>query len=136
MSDLILKIFATKETENDKTEIIKEQLTKVGFLTGKEIEFHGEHYLEPGDAFCSYFQFENEQEAIKTFKKDIRIQIAFNSSIMENDEGNEGEDPDFLDINNVVEIWNADGNFTNWDKLTDLLSKITGEEYKGEWDRL
>ncbi len=134
MSDFILKIFATKETEIDKTAIIKEQLAKIGFLTGKEIEFHGEHYLEPGESFCSYFQFENEQEAIKSYKKDIRIQVEFNSSIMKNEEGN--DDPDFLDINNVVEIWNADGNFINWDKLTDLLSKITGDEYKGEWDIL
>ena len=91
MSDFILKIFATEETEIDKTAIIKEQLTKAGFLTGKEIEFHGEHYLEPGEAFCSFFQFENEQEAIKTYKKDIRIQVAFNSSIMEDDEDNEDE---------------------------------------------
>ena len=134
MSDFILKIFATKESENDKTAIIKEQLTNVGFLTGKEIEFHGEHYLEPGESFCSYFQFENEQEVIKSYKKDIRIQVDLNSSIMKNEEGT--DDPDFLDINNVVEICNADGNFINWDKLTDLLSKITGDEYKGEWDIL
>jgi len=134
MSDFILKVFATKETETDKTAIIKEQLTKVGFLTGKEIEFHGEHYLEPGETFCGFFQFENEQEAFKSYKKDIRIQIAFNSSVMEGDEGN--DDPDFLDINNVVEIWNADGNFTNWDKLTDQLKQITGDEYKGAWDIL
>ena len=87
MSDFILKIFATKESENDKTAIIKEQLTNVGFLTGKEIEFHGEHYLEPGESFCSYFQFENEQEAIKYYKKDIRIQVEFNSSVMKNEEG-------------------------------------------------
>ena len=44
--------------------------------------------------------------------------------------------PDFLDINNVVEIWNADGNFTNWDKLTNLLEQITGDDYKGAWDIL
>ena len=134
MSDFILKIFAAKETDTDKTAIIKEQLTKAGFLSGKEIEFHGEHYLEPGEAFCGYFKFEDEKDAVKNYKKDIRIQVTFNSTIMKDEEGN--DDPDFLDLNNVVEIWNADGNFTNWDKLTDLLQQITGDEYKGDWDTL
>ena len=53
MPDLILKIFPSDEVEADKTTIIREQLAKSNFLSGQEIEFHGEHYLEPGSSFST-----------------------------------------------------------------------------------
>lgn len=134
MSDLILKIFPSEEVDTDKTTIIREQLAKSNFLSGQEIEFHGEHYLEPGSSFCNYFLFEKEPEAIQSYKKEIRIQVAPNSSLMTMKEGD--EEPVFLDRTNVVEIWNADNNYVNWEKLTSLLQQITGDAYRGEWEKL
>ncbi len=134
MSDLILKIFPSEEVDSDKTTIIREQLAKSNFLSGQEIEFHGEHYLEPGPSYCNYFQFGKVQEAMQSYKKEIRIQVAPNSSLMTMKEGN--EEPVFLDRTNVVEIWNADNNYVNWEKLTTLLQQITGDAYRGEWEKL
>ena len=45
MSDFILKIFPVDEVNTDKTELLKENLMKVDFLSGDETEFSRETYL-------------------------------------------------------------------------------------------
>ncbi len=60
--------------------------------------------------------------------------MAPNSSLMTMKDGD--EEPVFLDRTNVVEIWNADNNYVNWEKLTTLMQQITGDIYRGEWEKL
>ena len=134
MSDFILKVFPVEEVTADKTMAIKDQLINKGFISGEEVEFSGDKYLRPGKSFCDFFGFDNEQAARESSSKDIRIKIEPKSyGIKLEDEANE---PEFIDRNNVVEIWNADGNFTSWKKLTDTMQQITGDEYAGDWEVL
>jgi hypothetical protein len=48
----------------------------------------------------------------------------------------DAEEPEFIDRKNVIEIWNIDGNYTGRNKRTKLVSDVTGDEYKGEWEIL
>ena len=134
MSDFILKIFPVDEVNTDKTGLIKEHLIKANFLSGEETEFSGETYLKPGQSFCEYFEFEDEKSAKKTFKDEARIKIIADGYGVTMDE--DAEEPDFIDRKNVVEIWNVDGNYTSWDKLSRSLTQATGDTYTGEWEIL
>lgn len=130
MSDLILKIFPVNEVNTNKTELIEEHLTNANFLSGEETEFFGENYLKPGPSFSDFFEFEDEISARQTFG-DARIKIIADGYgvTMEDD----AEEPNFMDRSNALEIWNIDGNFTNWDKLCGTLTQATGDAYTGEW---
>ena len=134
MSDFILKIFPVGEVNADKTELIKELLTNANFLSGERIEFSGESYLAPGQSFCNYFKFEDEKSAKQTFQDEVRIKIISDGYgvTMEDD----AEEPQFIDRKNVIEIWNIDGNYTSWDKLSNSLTQATGDTYAGEWEIL
>lgn len=134
MSDFILKIFPVSEIDIDKTEEIKNILLVNKFISTDTIDFSGDTHYKPGKAFCEYFEFEDENTAFNTYKTDVTINIAVDGQgvIMED----AAEEPGFIDRKNVVEIWNADGNYTNWDKLTYLLQQATGDAYTGQWDIL
>jgi hypothetical protein len=134
MSDFILKIFPVDEVSVDKTELIKEHFTKLNFLTGEESEYYGESYFKPGLSFCDFFEFEDEISARKGFRDEARIKIIADGYGVKMDE--EVEEPEFIDRKNVIEIWNIDGNYKNWQKLVDSLTLVTGDIYTGEWEIL
>ena len=134
MSDFILKIFPVEEITTDKTELIRQALIKSCFLTGEQFDFYGEVYLRAGDTFCDYFEFEDEGSAKKDYRNEVRIKISASGYgvIM----GEDAEETEFIDRKNVLEIWNADGNYIKWDKLTLLMQQATGDSYVGEWEIL
>ena len=107
---------------------------KANFLSGEEAEFSGESYLKPGQSFCDYFEFEDEKSAKLSFKDEVRIKIVADGYGVTMEE--DAEEPDFMDRRNVVEIWNVDGNYTGWDKLSSSLTQATGDTYTGEWEIL
>jgi hypothetical protein len=134
MSDFILKIFPVEEVTVDKTELIKQALIKSKFLTGGSKDVHGETYLTAGESFCDFFEFEDAASARDNYQGEVGIKISADGYgvIMEED----AEEPTFIDRKNVVEVWNVDGNYTGWDKLTQLLEQATGDSYAGEWEIL
>lgn len=134
MSDFILKLFPVVQTNSDKSGLIKNHLVRDNFLTGEEFDFYGEAFLRPGAAFCDYFLFDDERSARQTYKKDARIKIVSDGYGVVMEE--EAEEPEFFGRKNVLEIWNIDGNYNNWDKLIHSLQQITGDVYKGEWEIL
>ena len=95
MSDFILKIFPVDKVSVDKIELIKEHFTKAEFLSGKETEFSGESYLEPGQSFCDYFEFEDENYARQTFKGEAKTKIVAHVYGMTMEE--DAEEPEFID---------------------------------------
>lgn len=134
MSDFILKIFPEAVSVPDHTAGIRAGLVRAGFLSGAETEFYGETYLMPGPNFCDFFSFEDEAAARVTYQSEARIRVLKSGYgvILQPD----SEEPEFADRNNLIEIWNIDGNYTGWTKLCNLLQALTGEAYIGNWEIL
>ena len=134
MSDFILKIFPAEQSASDHSVRIKEGLISAGFLSGQETEFYGELYFLPGLNFCDFFSFEDEAAARVTYQSEARIRIRESGYGVFLKPGN--PEPEFADRNNLIEIWNIDGNYNGWTRLCQLLQSITGEVYKGNWEIL
>jgi len=134
MSDFILKIFPEAVSSSDHTAAIRAGLVRAGFLSGEEVEFYGETYLLPGTNFCDFFSFEDEASARVTYQSEARIRILKSGYGVFFEPGN--PEPEFADRNNLIEIWNIDGNYNGWTRLCQLLQSITGEVYMGNWEIL
>lgn len=129
MSDIILKFWPKDETKESKVEAIKSSLLDLHFI-GQETEFWGKPTYKTGGHFNTYF------EPLLNMPNPYIESLAI--AISENDYGViEGEeDFEYIDRKNVISILGGDGTFEKWDKVTDLLEKITGNEYQGGYELL
>ena len=129
MSDIILKFWPKEEVTESKLDKLKSQLTNLKFV-GDETDFWGKPAYKTGEQFNTYF--EPLLSLPNSYIESLTI------AIQETDYGViEGEeDFEYIDRFNVVSIWGGDGTFENWNKLTDLLKDITGDEYHGGYELL
>lgn len=129
MSDIILKFWPKEEIKESKVDTLKSQLTNSKFI-GEETEFWQKPAFKTGRQFNTYFEplLNNPNPYIES----LAIIIS------ENDYGViEGEeDFEYIDRSNVISILGGDGTFEKWEKVTDLLKEITGNEYQGGYELL
>lgn len=129
MSDITLKFWPKENVTENKTDTIKNELTKSEFI-GSETNFWDNPAFRPGPKFNTFFEPLLERE------NDYFDSLAI--IISEKDYGLlEGEeDFDFIERLNVVSILGGDGTFESWTILTELLKEITGDEYQGGYELL
>lgn len=129
MSDIILKFWPKDETKESKVEAIKSSLLDLHFI-GQETEFWGKPTYKTGRHFYTYF------EPLLNMPNPYIESLAI--AISENDYGviEDEEDFEYIDRKNVISILGGDGTFEKWDKVTDLLKEITGNEYQGGYELL
>lgn len=127
MSDIILKFWPKDETTESKMDVLKSRLIDAKFI-GEESEFWGKPAFKTGEQFNIYFN------PLLNIPNPYIESLAI--TISENDYGViEGEeDFEYIDRNNVISILGGDGTFEKWDKVTDLLEDITGNEYQGGFE--
>lgn len=129
MSDIILKFWPQDEVTDNKTAAIKDGLLQAQ-LIGDETEFWDKPAFRPGSKFNTFF--EPLLEPGSEYFQSLAVVISDEDyGVVEGD-----EDFEFIDRLNVVSILGGDGTFENWSVMTELLRKITGDEYQGGYEML
>lgn len=129
MSDIMLKFWPKNEVAEIKEELLKEQLSKLKIIGEKSL-FWNNVAFKSGTNFNDYFEpnLGKDDEYIKS----LYIKISECDYGIIECEG----DFEFIDRNNVVSILGGDGTLDIWNRMTDTLTKITGDEYQGGWELL
>lgn len=129
MSDIILKFWPLDEVSDFKTDLIKRKLKDFEIIDTETI-FWDQPAFTTGKHFNSFFLPDLGKD--NPYIKSLAIVVS------ESDYGviSGEEDFEFIDRYNVISIFGGDGTFENWDKMTKLLSEITGDIYEGGWELL
>lgn len=129
MSDIILKFWPKEEITETKVDTLRNRLSESKFL-GDKTEFWGKPAYKTGELFLTYF--EPLPDTPNSYIESLAIVIAEKDyGVLEGE-----EDFEYIDRLNVISILGGDGTFENWDKFTDLLKEITGNEYQGGYEFL
>jgi hypothetical protein len=129
MSDIILKFWPKNDVAEIKAELLIEQLSELKII-GEESLFRGNPAYKSGIDFNDYFE--------PNLGKDNGYINSLYIKIAESDYGvipGEG-DFEYIDRNNVVSILGGDGTLDIWNRMVEMLTKITGDEYQGGWELL
>ena len=129
MSDIILKFWPKNQVAEIKIELLKEKLSELKII-GEESEFWSKKAFKTGTDFNEYFE--------PNLGKDNGYINSLYVKISESDYGiiEGSEDFEFIDRNNVLSILGGDGTLHIWNRMTETLTKITGDVYQGGWELL
>ncbi|WP_235299699.1 hypothetical protein [Portibacter marinus] len=129
MSDIILRIVPKEDIGELKTEKIKSELLNNEVISDS-IEHWGKPAFKSGSRLNNYIELEFEDKGNYIGNLVIQISNEDYGVIMGS------EDYDTINRKNCILIYNGDGSIISWTPLCQLLEKITGDEYFGEWEVL
>jgi hypothetical protein len=129
MSDYILKFWPKENTNSDKTNELKKELTEANII-GDKTDFWGKPAYKPGNMINEYLEPKLDRK--NPYFDTIAITI---------EEKNYGvvqgaEDFEYIDRLNVISIKGGEGAFNKWNSICEKLKDITGDEYQGGWELL
>ena len=129
MSDIILKFWPKNQVSEIKVELLQEQLAALKII-GEISVFWENIAFKSGPNFNDYFEPNLGKD--NGYIKSLYIKISESDyGIIEGE-----EDFEFIDRNNVVSILGGDCTLDDWKRMTETLTKITGDEYNGGWELL
>ena len=132
MSDVFLRMWPRQAIKEDKTDLIREELIAAGVIAQTTDEWKLV-YNATGDRIHEYLETAVKLESGADYFEQLSIVIEpFGQAPMLTEQS---EDFEYVERRNVVSVAGGEGGSGNeWDRLRQLLERITGDQYEAGYD--